>query len=140
MEKNHLPFTLLCYLGTIPNCPSGLVKGCTRAVQCIYHYITELQNPVMEIIMFVMFIITLSIPVPKAKIHHLPLLERCWEGSFSFRKLGPLLVSRKHYNHGLFCHPQICKLVRKKASTNLALKKTWCQNLRWKILTIFWTD
>lgn len=43
-------------------------------------------------------------PGNKVRTHHLPLLESCWEGSFTFKKLCPLLLSRTHYNHGLFCH------------------------------------
>lgn len=43
--------------------------------------------------MFAMFVITPNIPIPKTKIHLLPLLESC-EGSFSSREPGLLFTSK----------------------------------------------
>jgi len=106
----------------------------------IEHYTSELQNPITKIIMFAMFVITPCIPVSTAKMHHLPLSESCWEGSFSFRKPAPLWWSRTRTNHGLLRHPQVCERVRRKTSANLALRKTRCKNPHWEILTIFWAD
>lgn len=38
-KKSSTCYTMLCCLGTIPNCPSGLFKGCTRVFQSIRVYI-----------------------------------------------------------------------------------------------------